>query len=190
LPSVLFCISASRDRGLCCTNRILSTAGAYDFGYLDNTSYTGSLTYTSADNSSGYWGVTATSYTIGSGRQNQTLLKGIVDTGTTLLYLPRDTVVDYYSNIQGSKNSSTQGGFVFPCDATIPSFTLGIEFNSFTVPSAYLNYEAVGDGTCFGGIQDDSGIGFSIFGDVALKSMYVVFDTRGPQLGFAEKNVG
>ena len=56
-----------------------------------------------------------------------------------------------------------------------------------------MNYAPIsqGSGTCFGGIQSDSGIGFSIFGDVFLKSQFVVFEDAagGPRLGFAAKNL-
>jgi aspergillopepsin I len=38
---------------------------------------------------------------------------------------------------------------------------------------------------CFGGLQSSGSIGVNIFGDVFLKSQYVVFDSEGPQLGFA-----
>jgi hypothetical protein len=168
---------------------LIFLAGAYDFGFVDDHAYTGSMTYTSADNSSGYWGFTATSYQIGSGAQNSTLISGIVDTGTTLMYLPLEVVQAYYAAVPNATNSSSAGGMVFPCGAAIPDFTFSVEFNALTVPAQYLSYEPVGDGTCFGGIQDDSTIGFSIFGDIALKSMYVVFDDRGPQLGFATKNL-
>lgn len=61
------------------------------------------------------------------------------------------------------------------------------------VPGSYINYAPVSDGssTCFGGIQSDDGIGFSIFGDVFLKSQFVVFSdaSGGPQLGFAAKDL-
>lgn len=40
---------------------------------------------------------------------------------------------------------------------------------------------------CFGGIQSNSGMEFSIFGDVFLKNQYVVFDAEGPRLGFAQQ---
>ena len=56
-----------------------------------------------------------------------------------------------------------------------------------------MNYAPVSDGstTCFGGIQSDDGVGFSIFGDVFLKSQFVVFSdaSGGPQLGFAAKTL-
>lgn len=55
------------------------------------------------------------------------------------------------------------------------------------IPGEYINYAPVSDGgdTCFGGIQGNQGLGFSIFGDIFLKSQYVVFDSQGPRLGFA-----
>ncbi|KAL9606639.1 MAG: hypothetical protein Q9179_000225 [Wetmoreana sp. 5 TL-2023] len=53
------------------------------------------------------------------------------------------------------------------------------------VPGAQYNSAQV----CFGGIQSDTGIGFSIFGDIFLKSQFVVFQTSPLQLGFAPKTL-
>jgi aspergillopepsin I len=55
------------------------------------------------------------------------------------------------------------------------------------LPSEHLNYMPAtrDNATCFGGIQSNNGLGFAIFGDVFLKSQYVVFDSEGPRLGFA-----
>lgn len=38
---------------------------------------------------------------------------------------------------------------------------------------------------CYGGVQSNSGSSLQIFGDVFLKALFVVFDQRGPSLGFA-----
>lgn len=40
--------------------------GSYDFGFIDKSKYTGSLTYADVDNSQGFWGFTADGYKVGS----------------------------------------------------------------------------------------------------------------------------
>jgi aspergillopepsin I len=54
-----------------------------------------------------------------------------------------------------------------------------------------MNYAPLSEGstTCFGGLQSDAGVGFSIFGDIFLKSQYVVFDqsTGSPRIGFGQQ---
>jgi len=163
-----------------------NAAGVYDFGWTDSSKYTGSITYTDVDSSEGFWQFTSTSYAI-NGKNANKALNGIADTGTTLLLIAETIVSKYYAQVSGAKNSNTYGGWVFPCTATLPSFSLIIGSYSATVPGDYINYGAAEDTgtTCYGGIQSDAGIGFSIFGDIFLKSQYVVFDNSGPQIGFA-----
>lgn len=55
-----------------------------------------------------------------------------------------------------------------------------------------MNYGPVTDGssTCFGGLQSSSSIGINIFGDVALKAAFVVFDgSSTPRVGWASKTL-
>lgn len=97
----------------------------------------------------------------------------------------------YYRQVSGAKLDQQQGGYVFPCSASLPDFVFGVEDAKFNIPGQYINYAPVDDSTCFGGIQSDEGIGFSIFGDVALKAAFVVFDSSegSPRLGFAKKSL-
>jgi hypothetical protein len=78
----------------------------------------------------------------------------------------------YYAKVSGSSNSNTYGGYIYPCSATLPTFTFGVGSARITIPGTYINYGPVTDGssTCFGGLQSSSGIGINIFGDVALKA--------------------
>ena len=164
--------------------------GSYDFGYIDTSKYTGSITYVNVNTANGFWEFTGNGYAIGSGSFISSSIDAIADTGTSLLYLPAAAVQAYYKGVSGAKLDSSQGGYTFPCSATLPSITLGIGSYKAVVPGAYVVYAPTSSGssTCFGGIQENTGIGYSIYGDIFLKSQFVVFDgTATPQLGFAAK---
>lgn len=116
---------------------------------------------------------------------------GIADTGTTLLMLPDEVVSAYYSQVDGAEDSEQEGGYVFSCDATLPDFTIGVGEGSITIPGSYINWAALDSTgeTCYGGLQSDDSIGFSIFGDIALKAAYVVFDGAQGRVGWAAKTL-
>ncbi|CAK7566857.1 MAG: hypothetical protein SEPTF4163_004811 [Sporothrix epigloea] len=169
-----------------------NTDGSYGFGYIDSSLYTGDITYVDVDSSSGFWGWTSGGYAIGSDDFVSTDIAGIADTGTTLLVLD-DSIVDaYYNEIDGSYNSDTYSGYVFPCSSDVPTFSFGVGSTTFTIPSDYMNTGAVydDDSTCYGGLQSNTNVGMNIFGDVALKSAFVVFSgADSPTLGWATKNL-
>jgi hypothetical protein len=163
--------------------------GSYDFGYIDTTKYTGAITYVPVKTTNGFWEFTGNGYAVGSNSFVSTSIDGIADTGTTLLYLPSAAVKAYYARVSGAAYSSAQGGYIFPCSSTLPSLTLGIGSYRAVVPGSYLNYAPVSSTKCFGGLQSNTGIGFSIYGDIFLKSQFVVFKgpMNSPQLGFAKQ---
>ena len=161
--------------------------GSYDFGYIDSSKYTGSIAYTPVDSSQGFWSFNSNSYTIGSGSPTSASISGIADTGTTLLLVDDPIVTGYYSSVPSASYDANQGGYTFPCSSTLPDITFNIGGYSATVSGSLINFaptDSTGT-TCFGGIQSNTGIGQSIFGDIFLKSQFVVFDSNGPQLGFA-----
>lgn len=143
------------------------------------------------DTSQGFWEFTASGYKIGS-TASSTKLDGIADTGTTLLMLPDSVVKAYYKGVSGAQDSSSLGGYVFPCDSDLPDFAFTVEGTDVVVHGDLINYAQASEDdpdTCFGGLQSSSGIGINIFGDVALKASYVVFSGGAtPQLGFATKS--
>lgn len=124
-------------------------------------------------------------------RATSTTITGIADTGTTLLMLPDAVVSDYYSQVTGAEDSTQEGGWVFPCSTTPPDFSFAVGTGSFTVPGSYINWTPVDttNTTCYGGMQSDSSIGLSIFGDIALKAGYVVFDGAEGRVGWAQKTL-
>jgi hypothetical protein len=164
-------------------------AGTYDFGFIDKSKYTGSINYVNADTSDGFWGVSATAYSIGSTTTAATI-PGILDTGTTLLYIDPAIAKAYYAKVKGATVDSDQGGYVFPCTAKLPDFSVTFGGVKQTVPGKYINYAPTSSGssTCFGGIQTSEGLPFSIFGDIFLKSKYVIHEMGDtPRIGFAQQ---
>lgn len=120
-------------------------------------------------------------------------IQGIADTGTTLLYLPAAIVKKYYAQVTSAKYSEVEGGYTLSCSGSPPDFNIFIGTTKITVPGSYIAYAPLttGGATCFGGLQPNTGIGLNIFGDIALKAAYVVFEDSGssPRLGWANKNL-
>ena len=160
--------------------------GSYDFGFIDDSKYTGELNYVPVDFSQGFWQFDVDSFSVDGGESGQ-FGAGIADTGTTLLLAPDNLVDAYYAGVDGAENDPQVGGYTIPCDADLPDLTLTIAGNDVTVAGSLVNFAPLEEGssTCFGGIQSDSGIGFSILGDIFLKAIYAVFDAGNTQFGFA-----
>ncbi|KAI1326950.1 eukaryotic aspartyl protease [Xylariaceae sp. FL0255] len=171
-----------------------SEPGNYNFGFIDPSEFTGDITYVPVNTSSGFWQFAAEGYEVGSSGAVSDAHQAIADTGTTLIIVPQDIVTAYYAQVSGAENSESAGGYIFPCSATLPDYTVVIGGHAATVPASFLNYAPV-DGTsfadattCYGGIQAASAdFPFAIYGDVFLKSQFVVFHGGNAELGFAAK---
>jgi aspergillopepsin I len=193
-----------------------SNKGAYEFGTIDSTKYTGQIANISVDPTNGFWQFTSTSFKVGDNgdtKQMTTTTSAIADTGTSLMLVSPEAAQGYYDQVEGSVNSEEVGGYMFPCNAQLPTFTVAVGKSTATIPSNVINFAQVGtdmSGTecefylhvsfsfnflssldtnpytdCYGGIQSSQDSQFMIFGDVFLKTMFVVFDQRGPSLGLA-----
>ncbi|KAI1298550.1 eukaryotic aspartyl protease [Xylaria venustula] len=175
-----------------------SEPGNYNFGFIDTTEFTGQITYVPVNTTQGFWQFTSQGYKVGNTSLTTLLThQAIADTGTTLMLVPESIAAAYYAQIPGAVNAAqTAGGYVFPCAsaATLPSYTAIIGPYSAVIPGEFVNFAPV-DGntfadatTCFGGIQAvPAGFPFAIYGDVFLKSQFVVFHGGDTQLGLAPK---
>ncbi len=127
------------------------------------------------------------SYTIGRGSARPYSLHGIVDTGSALILVDDSVVAAYYSEVEGAAYDNTQGGYTFACNVVLPDITFCISGYNAVVAGRLINMgptDATGI-SCFGGLQSSDGFGKNIFGDLLLKSQFVVFDSNGPRMGFA-----
>ncbi|KAJ9149975.1 Aspartic proteinase [Pleurostoma richardsiae] len=167
-------------------------AGKYTFGAIDQSLYTGNISYQPIINGSTFWKITLTTVSVaGTFLEYVSQWPAVIDTGTTLMLLPPDLVDLYWSEVPDSRNLPSWGGWVFPCNQTgrLPDFYFGFVNDNFqaTVPGRYMNYQNVTDELCYGGIQDNMGLPFAILGDTMLKSVYAVFDSANARVGFANK---
>ncbi|KKA30325.1 hypothetical protein TD95_005077 [Thielaviopsis punctulata] len=180
----------SMPQGLFTADLNSAKPGKYNFGFIDESAYTGSIGYADVDTSEGFWTFTADNYYIGSSKKNNAVT-GIADTGTTLLLLSDSIVRNYYRQIRGARYSYYQGAYIAPCSANWPDFSFTVGGTKITIPSDYMNFGAADNSgySCYGGLQSSSDIGINIFGDIALKAAFVVFDGENTRLGWANKNL-
>lgn len=167
-------------------------AGNYNFGFVDQTEFTGSVNFVPVNTSQGFWQFAASGFSV-NGQATEAPHEAIADTGTTLILLPDDIVQGYYSQVPSAQNSASAGGYVFDCTETLPSYTAIISGYEAVVPGELINFAPV-DGTtiqnsqtCFGGIQSGTGLPVAIYGDVFLKAQFTVFDGGNMRIGFAAK---
>ena len=167
--------------------------GELTLGGTDSSKYSGTLTYfpklTSGD-ASAYWGISIAKFTYGS----TTLLSsatGIVDTGTTLIYIPTSGY-NAFLKASGGKTDSSSGLASF---TTKPTANFGITFGSTTytltpaqylVPTAQYSYYGLSSSKYYAWINDGGSSGVdTIIGQKFLENYYAVFDTTNSRIGFA-----
>jgi hypothetical protein len=121
------------------------TAGAYEFGAIDSTKFTGSLSWAAINTTSGFWQFSSTKFSINNEQQmTEDGGQAIADTGTTLMLVNPAVVNAYYSNVNGAVNNETLGGVTFPCSATLPDLQVDIGGNYMAnVPGHIINFTKV-----------------------------------------------
>ena len=127
-----------------------NTAGNYNFGVIDHTAYSGTISYTPIDKSGGLWQF----------QTKQGHSPAIADTGSSLLLLDDDIVADYWKDVEG--HTSDAQGIIFPCGVTLPDFKidLGASYTA-TIAGSLINYAQA---------TDKAGCKCSSFGQISPQS--------------------
>lgn len=178
-----------------------SINGELTFGGTSSDKFTGNMTYTPLTDSfpaSEYWGINQTvSY---GTTEIMASDAGIVDTGTTLVYLPSDAFASYINSTGGVLDDATGLYSITPAqyaaldtlNFNIGGTTFGLtpnaqiwprSLNSFLGGSTDAIYLIVGNM----GVPSGSGFDF-INGQVFLERFYTVFDTTNQRFGIATTN--
>ncbi|KAI1026557.1 hypothetical protein LB503_013348 [Fusarium chuoi] len=166
--------------------------GELTLGGVDSSKYTGSLTYfptLTSGQAAAYWGISVSGFTYGSTSLGSG--SGIVDTGTTLIYIPTSAYNKFLSAAGGSTDSST-GLAAF---TKKPTANFGIKFGSTTytltpaqylIPTAQYSNFGLTSGKYYSWISDGGSSGVNIIiGQKFLENYYSVYDTTNSRIGFA-----
>ncbi|KLO09318.1 aspartic peptidase A1 [Schizopora paradoxa] len=181
------------------TNLANANTGELTFGGIDNSKFTGPITYaplTTTSPSSEYWGIDG-SIRYGGSTSILSKTAGIIDSGTTLIYLASDAFRKYQKATGGVIDEAT--GLLKVTTAQFDAlesmfFNIsGVEFeltpnaqiwprglNTFIGGTVNSTYLIVGDL----GTPSGEGLDF-INGLTFLERFYTVFDSANKRIGFA-----
>ncbi|KAG1881546.1 aspartic peptidase domain-containing protein [Suillus tomentosus] len=181
------------------TTSNIVTNGVLTFGGTDATKYTGSIAYTPITTTypaSTYWGINE-SISYGS----TTILSstaGIVDTGTTFVYIASDAYAKYKSATGGTLDtatgllliSSSQYKALKNLNFHIGSETYALTPNAQIWPRSLNSYVGGSSNAIYLMVSDigtPSGAGFDfVNGYTFLERFYSVYDTANSRVGFAK----
>ncbi|RYO81461.1 hypothetical protein DL766_004049 [Monosporascus sp. MC13-8B] len=178
-----------------------NATGSFNFGFINHSLYSPNtdIEYLDVDTSEGFWTVLHKGFTVGVESlkyEFSTPKEVIVDTGTTLLFIPDHAVDTYFEKVPGANYSYEEYGYLVPCDATPPDLTIELSDAagntlSSTIPGEYIVYAHISDEMCYAGVQSLGAFSplEGILGDVFLKSSFSVFDIGKKRYGVAPKPV-
>ncbi len=177
-----------------------ANSGSVLFGGVDQTKYTGTLgtvPFTSSTRTL----VTLNSLKLSDGSFiSSGSTNVLLDTGTTLMYLPNSNVVSLAKSIGAAKSNDGNGNqiYVGPCvsnnpntktlDFTFGCVTIKVPLSNFQTP---LNGQSGNNKLCSLDIipTSSSSSGINILGDSFLRSAYIVFDLDNQQASIAQANL-
>jgi hypothetical protein len=82
--------------------------------------------------------------------------------------------IQKYTEVSGASYDSSQGGYTFPCSATLPTLSILIGPTYYaTIPASLLNFGVATGSTCFGALQSVGSGTQNIYGDVFFVSFLI-----------------
>ena len=161
-----------------------TTGGEITFGGIDNTKYTGDITYASVSRE-GYWQFTVNGFTFDDEETCEDGCEAIADTSKSLIVGPTAFVELLHSKMGAKK--SWNGQYTIECNK-VPSlppinFVIGGKKFELKANDYVLNLQ----GTCISGFQglDIPDGPFFILGNTFLSKFYSVYDYGNKRVGFA-----
>ncbi|KAI1854845.1 hypothetical protein JX266_000963 [Neoarthrinium moseri] len=184
-------------------NDLDASTGSILFGGVDTAQYTGSLETLPIQASGGVYSefmITLTSVTLdGSSIATDQALAVLLDSGSSLTYLP-DAWVEQIYTLTNATYDASEGAAYVPCSLAQDTRTLDFTFSSPTIKvdmnelvldlittSGKRPTFSNGVTACLFGIAP-AGSGTNVLGDTFLRSAYVVYDIANNEISIAQTN--
>lgn len=182
-------------------NDLDANRGSILFGGVDSGKYSGQLQTLPIQTRSGVYAeflVTLTGLALGTAPiSNATALAVLLDSGSSLTYLPDATVQAVYAAV-GAQYDADEGAAYVPCSLANDTRSLTFSFSSPTI-AVEMNELVLdlvtaggqrptfqnGATACLFGIAP-AGAGTNVLGDTFLRSAYVVYDLQNNQISLAQ----
>ncbi|KAI9841578.1 MAG: hypothetical protein M1838_003509 [Thelocarpon superellum] len=170
-----------------------SLTGTLDFGLVDPTKFTGSLSSFDASQLNFTWRGTCSSFTVGRVPSNNAgSIACSFDTGSSDIGMSSDLFSFYAQMVPGVTSNSS--GYVRPCNAAPPpdlSITIGNGVQAVVPGGMTVWPPDPDDGNCYGAMQDlgDTGPSEIIFGLPFFFAHFVVFGWGNKQVMIGQKAV-
>jgi cathepsin D len=163
--------------------------GEITFGGVDDTKFTGNITYTDTSSGTTQWQIPLDDAVVNGEPLNFTGKSAIIDTGTSYIFLPPSDAAAVHALISGSAPEGEN--FKIPCSSNVTvQFTISAVTYEIS-PKDYVGSTVDNTGTtCYSNIigVQTSGSDTWLLGDVFLKNVYSVFDFDQNRIGFAARN--
>lgn len=177
-----------------------SNSGNILFGAVDHSKYSGNLytvplvnTYANEGVAPREFDVNVHGITVGNSSSNTTVSSdktlALLDSGTTLMYLPTD-LADRLAGALGGKFSPSTGYYIVPQPSDDDDTKISFDFGGFNIETSLSNYilqsSGSGDVAILGILRTETNR--AILGDVFLSDAYVVYNLEDYEISLAQAN--
>ncbi|KAL6400801.1 Aspartic-type endopeptidase ctsD [Ilyonectria robusta] len=180
IPRNIFCVALNRASDG--TNK-----GEISFGSTNKDKFTGDITYTSLEEGDD-WSIKLDDMSYDGTGAGVGGLPSYIDTGTSFIFGPGDSVTSLHSLIPGAY-SSDNTTWTVPCDSD-KNLTIGFSGVNYVIsPKDWISPKSK-SGTCTSNIYGHEVVkGAWLLGDTFIKNVYAVFDKDERRIGFAKSSI-
>lgn len=168
---------------------VSTQTGQFDFGYIDESKYTGNIGWAPVVSTGGLYQVEIRG--VGAGYDDASIgatdFKVVVDTGSGGGTISRNIAQNYWNHVPNAKWDDGWDNFIFPCGQALPDFVIQLaDGNRVGIPGSVLpDHCTDGWGNTMLAIGSDDD---TLWGSNWIERYFIIFDHGNKRVGFAQKS--